>query len=364
VQQTDGQKSTPLAESFAIDALKALGSQLIVLHHLAAYGPIGDALERAAPALADSLYEHARMAVQIFLVVGGFLAAHALSTRRPAAGPFPARVILARYLRLVLPYLAALALAVAAAALARPRFDTDFVPAPPQPAQLLSHALLASQQLGHEALSAGVWYVAIDLQLFAVFSLLVWFGQAASGGASGRPGPGGAASLAVALVAAAAIASLFWFNRHPALDTWAIYFFGAYGLGASVYWASRSRRSATWLATIAVVLVAALALEFRWRLVVALGAALTLAVAGRVRPTRADPRRWVGHLSRVSYALFLVHFPVILVVSALVDAIGATSAAVALAGALLAWAASLWMADVLHRWVEAPAVTLSRRLAA
>lgn len=361
--QTDAPNTQPLAQSVAIDALKALGSQLIVLHHLSAYGPIGDALGRAAPILSDWLYENARMAVQIFLVVGGFLAAHALSTSRQARQPFPARAILARYLRLVVPYLAALALAIAAAALARPHFDGDFVPAPPAPAQLLSHALLANQSVGHEALSAGVWYVAIDLQLFAVFAFLVWIGQILPGGNSGRPLQAGAAPLSVALVAVAAVASLFWFNRDAALDDWAIYFFGAYGMGAGVYWAGRSARPWPWLAMIAVVLAAALLLEFRWRLVVALAAAAALALAGRMPPERADPRRWIGRLSRLSYALFLVHFPVILVASAVIGAVGSPSPAVGVVGALLAWAASLWAAGLLHRWVEAPAALLHRQLA-
>jgi peptidoglycan/LPS O-acetylase OafA/YrhL len=65
----------------------------------------------------------------------------------------------------------------------------------------------------------------------------------------------------------------------------------------------------------------------------------------------------------VSYALFLVHFPVILVVSALLDAVGSPSPALGVAGALFAWAASLSAAGLLHRWVEAPAALLHRQLA-
>jgi hypothetical protein len=34
-----------------IDAFKAIASQLIVLHHLAAYGPISDAVQQIAPSL-------------------------------------------------------------------------------------------------------------------------------------------------------------------------------------------------------------------------------------------------------------------------------------------------------------------------
>ena len=56
------------AERFpAIDFFKAIASQLIVLHHLAAYGPISDAVQQASPSLISWLYDYARMAVQVFL---------------------------------------------------------------------------------------------------------------------------------------------------------------------------------------------------------------------------------------------------------------------------------------------------------
>ena len=60
-----------------IDALKVLASQIIVLHHLSAYGPVADAMHHAAPVLMDWLYGYGRMAVQVFLVLGGYLMAPA-----------------------------------------------------------------------------------------------------------------------------------------------------------------------------------------------------------------------------------------------------------------------------------------------
>lgn len=62
-----------------IDALKAVASQLIVLHHLAFYGPMSDVANGLAPALFSWLSQDARIAVQIFLVIGGFLAARTLA---------------------------------------------------------------------------------------------------------------------------------------------------------------------------------------------------------------------------------------------------------------------------------------------
>ena len=65
-----------------IDALKLNAAQLIVLHHFVAYGPLADALSDAAPALTDWFFEYARMAVQVFLVLGGYPAGARLRTAR------------------------------------------------------------------------------------------------------------------------------------------------------------------------------------------------------------------------------------------------------------------------------------------
>ena len=40
-----------------IDALKCIGSQLIVLHHFSAYGPLSEALHRLSPALAGWIFD-------------------------------------------------------------------------------------------------------------------------------------------------------------------------------------------------------------------------------------------------------------------------------------------------------------------
>ena len=151
-----------------IDALKLIGSQLIVLHHFAAYGPLADAMSQVAPTLFAWLYDYARMAVQVFLVLGGYLAARNLAPEGQIRIGSPWRTLWRRYQRLVLPFTVALLLAMAAAMLARHWLTDDFIPAAPTWGQTLSHALLLQGLLDQESLSAGVWYVAIDFQLFAL----------------------------------------------------------------------------------------------------------------------------------------------------------------------------------------------------
>ena len=332
-----------------IDAFKAIASQLIVLHHLAAYGPLAGAAREIMPGTVGWFYDYARIAVQVFLVVAGFLAARGMSPQGGALAGSPWPLIARRYLRLAIPYFVAIALAVAGAALARLWMDDEAIPDPPTLAQLAAHALLLQSVLGFDSLSAGLWYIAIDFQLFALMTLLLWAGRA-----------GGAAP---ALVLAMAAVALFLFNRHENLDNWAIYFFGSYGLGAAAWWTGDRRRPAAWLGVIAGVALAALYIDFRLRIAGALAVALALACSRRSGLLERWPE-WplLAFLGRISYSLFLVHFPVCLLANALFIRLGLNAPGAALAFLALAWAASVAAATLFYRWVEKPSA--SGRIAA
>lgn len=58
--------------------------QLDALKALAAYGPVAEAVQAQWPALIDWLYEHARIAVQVFLVLGRY-SEHSRERRRVLA---------------------------------------------------------------------------------------------------------------------------------------------------------------------------------------------------------------------------------------------------------------------------------------
>ena len=96
---------------------------------------------------------------------------------------------------------------------------------------------------------------------------------------------------------------------------------------------------------------AALAVVWRDRLALALGLTLWLAVAeaGHLRPRRNWSRR-----ANESYALFLIHFPVLLAGNALAALSALPDWAVLGVGALC-FGLSMQLAGVFHRWVERPA---------
>lgn len=335
-----------------INLLKAVAAQLIVLHHLAFYGPMADHARALLPELIDWLGDPARMAVQVFLVIGGFLAAKSLSPdgRARLADPRPA--IWRRYVKLAPPFLAATLLAALATAWAAAWMTHDSISAPATFAQLCAHAVLLHGVLGYESLSAGAWYVAIDFQLYAALALMLWLGGRVAG-TRARPW------LMPCAVAMGIAASLCYFNLDAGWDDWAPYFFGSYGLGVMAWWAgdrSRKGRAVALLAILAVLpVLAGLVLEFRDRVALALAVACALCLFGRLR-TGPDGTvaAAVSGLGRISYAIFLVHFPVCLVINAAFARFVPAEPAWQLLGVLAAWTASLMAGAAFYRCVEVP----------
>ena len=341
----------PASRSPWIDAFKGLACAAIVWHHLVFYGPMSDVAQPLAPALIGWWYDYGRMAVQVFLVLGGYLAAASLAPQGRARFDSASEQIMRRFVRLVLPYAVALLLAVVVAALVRPWLDHASVPEDPSLAQLLANALLLQDIVGEEALSAGVWYVAIDFQLFALVTLLFAAVRALPGLLPGR-----AAVLAQGLVGLGTAASLWVFNRHPELDMWAVYFLGAYGLGMLAFWAVQAPRALPWLLAMAALGALALVQDFRWRIAVAWGMAFVLVWALRVWRRPAPLCAWgLGpwqRLGQMSYSVFLVHFPVCLLVNALVSQWWPASPILNALGMLAAFALSLLAGRVLYQRVE------------
>jgi len=351
------------SRSALIDCTKGVACAAIVWHHLAFYGPMSTVAHAAAPGVIDWLYEYARMAVQIFLVLGGYLAAASLAPRGEARFDTPFPRIGQRFVRLVVPYAVALVVTIIVSAVIRPWFDHESVSADPDFWQLVAHALLLQGIAGEESLSAGVWYVSIDFQLFALTTLLLagvrWTGMAAARHRGARavaawwPWP---LTGAQALVVLGVAASLYGFNRDARWDNWAVYFFGAYGLGMMAFWAVQADRPAAawkWSLLTAALVIPALWLDWRDRIALAGITALLLIVAMRT-PAVA---RWQGlaplrRLGRISYSVFLIHFSVVLLVNAVVSHFRPGSIPAAVGGMTAAFVMSIAAGNLLYQTIE------------
>ncbi len=155
--------------SFAIDVLKLLAAQLIVLHHLSGYGPMAEAIRSAWPSLIEHLYMDARLAVQVFLVIGGYLAAQSIMGRR--GQHHPVTLIQRRYLRLMPSFVLALCWVTSLVWLLRPFISGDWLVDAPSLHSVLAHLTLLQSVLDVPARSVGVWYVAADFQRYALLVL-------------------------------------------------------------------------------------------------------------------------------------------------------------------------------------------------
>jgi peptidoglycan/LPS O-acetylase OafA/YrhL len=334
-----------------LDAFKILASQLIVVHHFSMYGPLSDALYAITPQLATLFIDYFRMAVQIFLVLGGFLAAQHFERHVPLNGIDLVRQAARRYQRLAPSFVVALLLVAACGLLARVWLQDDFIPAGPGVWQFLTHVLLLHGVLGVESLSLGVWYVAIDFQLFVLLAVLMWLGRA----------------RAAWLVALFMLVSLLVWNRDERLDNWALYFFGAYGLGCMAYWVGCAKRHFNLLLFIAAAGAAALLVDFRGRILLALCVALLLGLQQWRRskvaavPANGLWARGLVYFGDRSYALFLVHYGVLLLANVFFVLATDQSRLAVFTVFAGAWLACMLLASGFMRWVEQPIARILAR---
>ncbi len=335
-----------------------MAAQIIVWHHLCAYGPLADAAATVWPDLAALLYNKGRLAVQVFFVLAGFLAARVLARVSDWSGNAIAGLALKRYRRLAWPLCVALVLAITAAAITGDVLPSSMVPATVELPQLLAHLLLLQGVLGVDSLSAGVWYVAIDFQLFLL--LLLCFALPVALSSSRDQARRWTQALTVGLM----LISLWGLNLLPTWDNWAPYFFGSYGLGVCAYWASRSTNKEAWWTGLVIAVWLALLIDFRGRILLAGITAWALIAWSQPEPQvhQSQLSAWCVKALHAgaerSYALFLVHFPVLLLANGLwvgaapllnVEPDPANTAA----ALLLTWLAAWGLAHVFYTAVEA-----------
>ena len=336
-----------------IDILKALASQIIVLHHLVLYTPMTPWLEQEMPALIGLIGNQARYVVQIFLVIGGFLAAQSLfrSLNTDPSRLFASAIVVTlwkRFLRLAKPFwvaiVAVLALTWFASQIA---FQADTV-SPPSLLQLVSHCVLLHDIVGVDALSAGVWYVAIDFQLFALFIGLAWVAHHLAARLHMR-----AELLMLALAALMTSVSLLWWNTKPQMDEWAWYFAGSYGLGVLALWAKQRQQRLPMTVFICGVLSLALILQMRERLILTGFTAMLLMYSDTLRTWAMKLHSpLIGWLSDISYSIFLIHYALAMLCSAVVIALNLHSFSAHALAFVLTWGLSIGAGSVLYKLVE------------
>jgi peptidoglycan/LPS O-acetylase OafA/YrhL len=344
-----------------VDFLKVFAALLIILHHLSNYGQIAQDAHAVLPGIMAWLFEYGRYAVQIFLVMAGYLAAQSLT--RYANVQFSAngllKVILNRYLRLFAPYTAALILTIACAYIARFWVNDEFVGEAETLAQFLAHLFFIQGILGLDSISAGAWYIAIDWQLYSVLAiLLISFPRY---------------QAVIWVISVLAVSSLLFFNRSGDYEAYFIYFIGSYSLGVLAYLGkcfdnqSVNRLAKIALIVIGLIIVVSSFQQIWLRNFLAWFVAIALIFWGNKSYPLTESRgggsilKVIAWGSQRSYCAFLIHFALILLANTLYIATGLhahESGALAITLMLGVVACSTIAANYLYRWIELPALKL------
>jgi peptidoglycan/LPS O-acetylase OafA/YrhL len=348
-----------------VDFLKTFAALTIILHHFSSYGQIAEDVRLLLPGIMTWLFEYGRYAVQVFLVMGGYLATQSLTRTTDLKNPRNVlKAVFNRYLRLFAPYVVALIVTIVCAWAARFWVQDEYVGESETMGQFLAHLFFLQGILGLDSISAGVWYVAIDWQLYAILAIMMGMF------------PGFRSLMWTLLVLS--VASLLFFNRHGEYENYFIYFIGAYGLGVLAQLCKNypdpaiNRFARIFMAVLGLVILVSSFQQVWIRNILAYAVAIALIFWGdkaykdqkqdHKRPQHQTRKHKLVNVilwgSRRSYCAFLIHFSFVLLANTLYIAWGMHQrhdGFMALALMIVAVAASWSAATYLYRWVEVPA---------
>lgn len=342
-----------------IDGLRGIAAMCVACHHIDAYRPYPEPALSVVPHWGNVLLEHGWVGVPIFFVISGFVIAYSLRNAKLTPA-FIGRYALSRWLRLAPAYIAVIVLAAAIEwlapylGIARPSQQALSV------GRLVTHLAYVHQIFGYESLSAGFWTLAVEMQFYLGFVLLLsvaaWLAPSSS--ASRRSLFAGGNLLLVFFPLA--LASLFVFNVDETYENWLIYFFWMFFLGTSVWWVLDGKISASWFWLFFAAVILRLWLNYNLRGVVALATSAMILLAGRTDQLASWLNfRVVQYLGRVSYSIYLIHYLVNHLVVAFGFRLTGLGKGPEAAWLVISLAMSLCAAHVLYVLVERPSLRLA-----
>ena len=352
-----------------VDGLRGLAALAVVLVHasgmiFAGHRSPGDFLDRLSQQVGVC-----RHGVDVFFVISGFVIAHSIGAATINAA-YAGRFALRRSLRLDPPYWVAIALMALEVVLRRHMGHEH--PALPSVPQVVAHLFYLQQILGFGPISSVFWTLALEVQFYLVFILLLaltrWTARAVPGNGRSARAWVTAAAFAVSLLWAAAIVpsrSYFatWFGPH-----WHKFLIGAIIWYA---WAGYVPRYvlALSLALLAIAVVvgsrfgpyapdAQVELGLRVGLATALAFVAAMTFNGFHTWLSWQPLQFLG---RVSYSLYLVHVPILGVLLGVQKRVALGSTAGVVFFLAVGLSMSIAGAYLMNLAVERPSIRLAAR---
>ncbi|MFM8263066.1 MAG: acyltransferase family protein [Pirellula sp.] len=333
------------------DLMRGLAAVCIVWHHLSLYAPQSDLADRFAPNVGYALYNYLHYAVAIFFVLGGLTAS--IDKRSRALGE-TLQDILKRYLRLAIPYLVMLSLLLVINFTAT-HYDWSLhqIESFSWP-QLATHSVFLQDIFGYGNFSAGTWYLCIELQ-WSCFVLLL--GYVANRWETIKFD---SVRIQVAILFPLGVASAWLWSQSESFEPYFLFFASQYVLGFFLGLSLQGKLPSLALLLYSMAIASSLAINPRPQLLTSLLAAgFLLYLVPRVQDWKLPLLfRWLGD---ISYSLFLVHYLVDGLVLKLIDPWAKQSPSWAAGAMAIAFACSLGVADLFHRFVERPAIRWIKR---
>ena len=297
-----------------VDGLRGLAALGIAVYHIWRYEPPPYSAIDVTPGIVEWVLLRSWVGVQFLLVISGFVIAFTLRdtwvTPREVVSFIARRIV-----RLTPPYWVTLAVVLGLHAVnsAWWHLPTSF-DEPLTAPRVFAHLAYLQDVLEETPLSAAIWTVCIEMQFYVVCVLGWWLAQQLrfrSEPKSARPSAAGLMFVFVPL----ALMSLFCWNRLTNHDPWVTYYLSRFFLGMVTWWVlDRTVPPLVFAISIAVVTGHLL---FHWdqanaaENALSLTAALALFIVGRTGHFHDWLNwRWLQYLGRISYSLYLIHYPV------------------------------------------------------
>ncbi|WP_157605340.1 acyltransferase family protein [Schlesneria paludicola] len=302
----------PVARFAFVDGLRGFAALAIVVFHIWWYEPDPQPALESAHWVIDATFLRVRGGVQVLLVISGFVIAYTL--RRTWVTPAEVFSFIGRRLiRLVPTYWVAIASVILVDAICRNAlglsspFEGEVTVS-----RVSAHMTFLQDVFGHDPLGAGMWTLCIEMQFYFVAVLGLGFAQRIMPRSSTNdPRPSAAGLMLV--FAPVALISLFHWRSMESTDVWVTHFLWMFFLGMTTWWSlEKTLPRPVFAATVGVALVELyFDAEWRYENTVALATALSIFVAGRRDKLGVWLNwPWLQHIGKISYSLYLIHFPV------------------------------------------------------